>query len=337
MKAVVLQSADGPRGLQLVDRPDPTAGPGEVLVRIKAASLNYRDLVMTRGGYGSRQRKSDLIPLSDGAGEVVEIGDGVTRFKTGDRVTVSFFQNWISGPASQEKINSDIGRDRDGVLCELRTFKEDGLAATPDALSDVEAAALPCAALTAWSAISVYGKAKPGDLVVAQGTGGVALFALQFAKLFGAEVIMTSSSDAKLERAAELGADHLINYQSDPEWGKTALDLTGGRGVDNVIELGGSETLRQSLWAIRPGGIICLIGVLSGARAELLIPLIGSRNVNLQGVSVGTREGLEDMMRGMAANAVKPVIDSVYPLTEAVAAFEHLAAAKHFGKVCIRL
>ena len=337
MKAVVLESPDGPQALKLVERPDPTAGPGEVLVRIKAASLNYRDLVMTRGGYGSRQRKSDLIPLSDGAGDIVEIGDGVTRFKAGDRVTVSFFQDWISGPASQEKINSDIGRDRDGVLCELRTFSEHGLAATPDALTDIEAASLPCAALTAWSAISVYGKAKPGDLIIAQGTGGVALFALQFAKLFGAEVIMTSSSDAKLARAAELGADHLINYQTDSDWGKTALGLTGGRGVDNVIELGGSETLRQSLWAIRPGGIICLIGVLSGARTELLIPLIGSRNVNLQGVSVGTREGLEDMMRGMAANAVKPVIDSVYPLSDAVAAFEHLDAAKHFGKVCISL
>ena len=321
MKVVVLEDASGPENLNIVERPDPVANPGEVLVRMKAASLNYRDLVMTRGGYGSRQRTSDLIPLSDGAGVVVALGEAATRFKIGDRVTVSFFQNWISGPASQEKINSDIGRDRDGVLCELRAFNEQGLAATPDALSDVEAASLPCAALTAWSAIAVYGHTKPGDRIIVQGTGGVALFALQFAKLFGAEVIMTSSSDEKLARAAALGADQLINYRSDKEWGKTALGLTAGRGVDNIIELGGSDTLRQSLWAIRPGGIICLIGVLSGARAELLIPLIGSRNVNLQGVSVGTREGLEDMMRGMAANGVKPVIDSVYPIEEARAAF----------------
>ena len=292
---------------------------------------------MTRGGYGSRQKKADLIPLSDGAGEVIALGEGATRFKNGDRVTVSFFQNWISGPASQEKINSDIGRDRDGVLCELRAFNEQGLAATPDTLSDIEAASLPCAALTAWSAIAVYGNAKPGDRILVQGTGGVALFALQFAKLFGAEVIMTSSSDDKLARAAALGADHLINYRADQEWGKTALGLTAGSGVDNIIELGGSDTLRQSLWAIRPGGIICLIGVLSGARADLLIPLIGSRNLNLQGVSVGTREGLEDMMRGMAANGVNPVVDSVYPLQDARAAFEHLASDGHFGKVCISL
>ena len=337
MKVVVLEDASGPENLNIVERPDPVANPGEVLVRMKAASLNYRDLVMTRGGYGSRQRTSDLIPLSDGAGVVVALGEAATRFKIGDRVTVSFFQNWISGPASQEKINSDIGRDRDGVLCELRAFNEQGLAATPDALSDVEAASLPCAALTAWSAIAVYGHTKPGDRIIVQGTGGVALFALQFAKLFGAEVIMRSSSDEKLARAAALGADQLINYRSDKEWGKTALGLTAGRGVDNIIELGGSDTLRQSLWAIRPGGIICLIGVLSGARAELLIPLIGSRNVNLQGVSVGTREGLEDMMRGMAANGVKPVIDSVYPIEEARAAFEHLASGAHFGKVCINL
>ena len=317
MKAVVLEQANGPEHLHLVDRLDPVPGAGEVLVRIKAASLNYRDLVMTRGGYGSRQRKSDLIPLSDGAGEVVAVGDGATRFKPGDRVTVSFFQDWISGPASQEKINSDIGRDRDGLLCELRAFNERGLALTPDTLSDVEAASLPYAALTAWSAIAVYGKTKPGDCVIAQGTGGVSLFALQFAKQFGAEVIVTSSSDKKLARAAALGADHLINYRTDEEWGKTSLALTGGRGVDNIIEVGGSDTLRQSLWAVRPGGTICLIGVLSGARADLLIPLIGSRNVNLQGVSVGTREALEDMMRGMAANNIKPVINSVYPLEDA--------------------
>ena len=219
MKAVVLEQANGPEHLHFVDRPDPVPGPGEALVRIKAASLNYRDLVMTRGGYGSRQRKSDLIPLSDGAGEVVAVGDGATRFKPGDRVTVSFFQDWISGPASQEKINSDIGRDRDGVLCEFRTFNERGLALTPDTLSDVEAASLPCAALTAWSAIAVYGKAKPGDCVIAQGTGGVSLFALQFAKQFGAEVIVTSSSDEKLSRTRFPWTQNWLNrsVQGGPE------------------------------------------------------------------------------------------------------------------------
>ena len=337
MKAVVLETAEGPEHLRLVERPDPTPGPGEVLVRIKAASLNYRDLVMTRGGYGSRQRKVDLIPLSDAAGEVVALGEGASRFQVGARVTASFFQDWISGPADQSKINSDIGRDRDGILCELRAFREQGLARTPDALTVLEAATLPCAGLTAWSAIAVYGRARPGQYVLIQGTGGVALFALQFAKLFNAEVIMTSASDTKLERVAALGADHLINYESDAEWGKTALKITSGDGVDNIIELGGSNTLRQSLWAVKPGGLICLIGVLSGARADLLIPLIGSRNVTLQGVSVGTRESLEDMIRALSASRIKPVIDTVFPIEETQAAFAHLESGQHFGKVCISL
>jgi len=222
-------------------------------------------------------------------------------------------------------------------LCELRTFRDQGLARTPDALTDLEAATLPCAGLTAWSAIAAYGRARPGQLILIQGTGGVALFALQFAKLFNAEVIMTSASDTKLERVATLGADHLINYESDAEWGKTALKITSGDGVDNIIELGGSNTLRQSLWAVKPGGLICLIGVLSGARADLLIPLIGSRNVTLQGVSVGTRESLEDMIRALSASGIKPVIDTVFPIEETQAAFAHLESGQHFGKVCISL
>ncbi len=337
MKAVVLATAEGPEHLRLVERPDPTPGPGEVLVRIKAASLNYRDLVMTRGGYGSRQRKSGLIPLSDGAGEVVALGEGISRFQVGDRVTASFFQDWISGPVNQTKINSDIGRDRDGILCELRTFRDQGLARTPDEITDLEAATLPCAGLTAWSAIAVYGKARPGQHILIQGTGGVALFALQLAKLFNAEVIMTSSSDTKLERVAALGADHLINYATDSEWGKTALKITEGEGADNIVELGGSNTLRQSLWAAKPGGLICLIGVLSGARADLLIPLIGSRNVTLQGISVGPRESLEDLIKALSASCIKPVIDTVFPIEETQAAFAHLASGKHFGKVCISL
>ena len=321
----------------MLERPDPEPGPGQLLVRLRAASLNYRDLVVLRGGKGSGGRKANLIPGSDAAGEVVAAGPGARRFAVGDRVTASFFQHWIAGNASRENLESSLGRDSDGVLCELRAFDEDGLVATPDSLSDVEAATLPCAGLTAWSAVVDYGAAQPGDVVLIQGTGGVALFALQFAKLCGALAIITSSSDAKLERARELGADHLINYVDDSEWGRSALKLTGGRGVDNVIELGGAGTLKQSLWAVRTGGVVCMIGVLGGAREELLIPLIGSRNIRLQGVTVGSRDALEAMMRAMALHKIKPVVDRVFPLTEAGAAFEHQAAGRHFGKICIEL
>ena len=338
MKAFVLEAVGGPETLALVERPDPPPpGAGEVLVRLGAASLNYRDLVMLQGGYGSRQKKSGLVPLSDGAGTVVAVGAGVTRFRAGDRVTVSFFQRWLAGYASVSALASDLGRDTDGVLCEYRIFHEDGLVRTPTFLTDIEAASLPCAAVTAWSAIVDYGCAAPGDIVLVQGTGGVALFALQFARLCGAEVIVTSSSDEKLGRAAVLGAHHLINYRQDTEWGRTALTLTEGRGVDNVIELGGADTFKQSIRAVRLGGMIALIGVLGGARVDLLVPLIGSRNVRVQGVTVGTRAALEAMLRAMELHRVKPVIDRVFPFADARAAFEYLALGRHFGKVCIAI
>ena len=337
MKAVVLKDLGGPSSLELVDKPDPTPGPGKVLVRLRAAALNYRDTLVTTGGYGSRQKKSDLIPLSDGAGEVVEVGEGVTRFKPGDRVTASFFQSWVGGEPTQEVLDDDLGRAQDGTLCELRVFKETGIVPTPDALTDVEAASTPCAGLTAWSGIVTLGATQPGDVVLVQGTGGVSLFALQFAKLAGAEVIATSSSDAKLERVRALGADHTINYVADPDWGKTALALTGGKGVDHVMEVGGAGTMKQTLRAIRPGGIVSLVGVLAGARSDLLIPLIGSRNIRLQGVTVGTTEGLSTMLRAMALHRTKAVVDHVFPMAEAREAYEHLIAGRHFGKVCIAI
>lgn len=337
MKAVVLKGLGGPSSLELVDKPDPTPGPGKVLVRLRAAALNYRDTLVTTGGYGSRQKKSDLIPLSDGAGEVVEVGEGVTRFKPGDRVTASFFQSWVGGEPTQEVLDDDLGRVHDGTLCELRVFKETGIVLTPDALTDVEAASTPCAGLTAWSGIVTLGATQPGDVVLVQGTGGVSLFALQFAKLAGAEVIATSSSDAKLKRVRALGADHTINYVADPDWGKTALALTGGRGVDHVMEVGGAGTMKQTLRAIRPGGIVSLVGVLAGARSDLLIPLIGSRNIRLQGVTVGTTEGLSTMLRAMALHGTKAVVDHVFPMAEAREAYEHLIAGRHFGKVCIAI
>ena len=288
MKAVIL-TALGMDNLKLLERPDPQPGPAEVLVRIKAAALNYRDLVVVDGGYGSQQRTADLIPLSDGAGEIAAVGDGVTGFKPGDRVVANFFQNWLAGGPTVEKLASSLGGRIDGVLCEYRVFPEAGVLHTPTQLSDIEAAALPCAGLTAWSAVISQGEVGPGDRVVVQGTGGVSIFALQFAKMAGAEVIATSSSDEKLEKVRALGADHVINYRTTPEWGKAVREMTDGAGVDHVVEVGGADTLRQSIRAVRVGGRISLIGVLSGAKHELMLPWIVTQNVRLQGVTVGSR------------------------------------------------
>lgn len=337
MKAIVQTALGGPENLRLVDRPDPVPGHGQVLVRLCAASLNYRDTLILKGGYGSRQLKENFTPLSDGAGEVVALGPGAARFKLGDRVTVAFFQHWLSGAPNEEVLDSDTGRNANGVLCELRAFDEDGLVRTPDYLTDVEAASLPCAALTSWSALITEGHISPADTVLVQGTGGVSLFALQFAKMTGAGVVATSSSDAKLERVRAMGADHGINYVTEPEWGKAALAWTKGRGVDHVVEVGGAGTMKQSIRAVRPGGMITLIGVLAGARSDFLLPLVGSRNVRVQGIAVGTRESLEAMLRAMARHAMKPVIDSVFPMADARAAYDHLAAGRHFGKVCLSI
>ena len=337
MRVVLLKDTGGVESLTLAERPEPAPGPHEVLVRIRAASLNYRDLVVLRGGYGSRQRTADLIPVSDAAGDVVAMGPGVTRFAVGDRVLTCFFQRWIAGEASEDKLDSDMGRKWDGVLAELKVFGEQGLVLMPPDLTPIEAAALPCAGLTAWSAIVTLGHVAPGEVVLTQGTGGVSLFAVQFAKLAGAEVIATSSRDGKLARLAELGADHLINYRTDDEWGQTARELTGGRGVDHVVDIGGAASLKQSLRAVRPGGTISVIGVVSGPSYDLLIPLIGSRNVRLQGVTVGAREGLEAMLKAMAQARLKPVVDKVFPLAEVRAAYEHLASGEHVGKVCIEM
>jgi len=336
MKVVELAGGPGIKNLRLGERPMAAPDVGEVQVRLKAASLNYRDLLAVQGLY-SKKMPLPLIPLSDGAGEVTRIGAGVTRFKPGDRVTVNFLQGWIGGAPSQEKFATSLGGTADGVLSEYRCFSQDGLVPTPDYLSDEEAAALPCAALTAWSAIITQGGTGPGDRVLVQGTGGVSLFALQFAKLAGAEVIATSSSPAKLERVKALGADHLIDYRATPDWGKAARALTGGRGLDHIVEVGGAGTLNQSIRAIRIGGIISMIGVLSGPSHELLIPLVVMQNIRLQGVTVGSREDFEAMLRAMALHRIRPPIDRVFAMDEIQAAFEHMAAGRHFGKIIVRI
>ncbi len=336
MKVVVL-TALGPENLKLVERPEPRPAHGEVLVRLTAASLNYRDLVVVGGGYGSHQRTSDLVPLSDGAGEVTAVGEGVRRFKPGDRVASTFFEDWVAGEPTQEKLDSALGALVDGVLAEYRVFPERALVSAPEHLSDAEAATLPCAALTAWSALISQGGLSPGESVLVLGTGGVSLFALQFAKLAGAQVIATSSSDEKLEKVKALGADHVINYETTPDWGKRAVAITGGRGVDHVVEVGGAGTLQQSLRAVRAGGRVYLIGVLSGAKHELMLPYILTRNVRVQGVTVGSREQFEAMLRAITAAEIRPVIDRRFPMAEIAEAFDYLKAGRHFGKVVIEI
>lgn len=320
MKAWQLQDQWSIDALALAERPRPRPGRGEVLLRMRAASLNYRDLVVLRRGYGPQTGELPLVPVSDGVGEVVEVGAGVTRVAVGDRVCPSFFQGGKS-----------LGGPLDGVLQQEMILEESFLFKVPAHLSDEEAATLPCAALTAWSAIVVEGRTKPGDSVLVQGTGGVSLFALQFARLCGARVTVVSGSDAKLERAKALGAEHGINYRTTPEWGKE----TGGHDV--VVEIGGAQSLPQSLRAVRAGGTICLIGVVSGQSMALPLGPIFTRRVRLQGIRVGTPAEFESMLRAVEQHRLQPVVDRVFAFDELRAALDYLASGAHFGKIGLRI
>ena len=334
MKVVEIQGSFGLENLRVAEREDPQPGPGQVLLGMKAASLNYRDLLMVQGHYNPRQALP-LIPCSDGVGEVLAVGDGVARVKVGDRVATLFAQRWLAGEPSQEKLRSSVGGPLDGTLAERMVLDAEGVVRVPDHLEDAPAATLPCAALTAWSALVTQGGLKAGDTVLVQGTGGVSIFALQFARLLGARVIITSSSDEKLERARALGAHETINYRSDPSWGKTALGLTGGRGVDHVVEVGGAGTLEQSLKAVRFGGTLAVIGVLSGVSSPLNILPILMKNVRLQGILVGHRESFEAMHRAIGISRLEPVVDRILPFTDARRGLELLASGSHFGKICL--
>lgn len=317
-------------------RPKPEPGPGQVLLRMKAASLNYRDLLMVRGHYNPRQ-PLPLIPCSDGVGVVEAVGEDVDRVAVGDRVSTLFTQTWMGGAPDVDKLRGTLGGPLDGALAQWMVLAGDGVSKVPEHLSDAEAATLPCAALTAWSALVTWGGVKAGETVLVQGTGGVSIFALQFARLLGARVIVTSSSDAKLERARELGAWATINYAENADWGKEARRLTGGLGVDHVVEVGGAGTLEQSLKATRVGGVISVIGVLSGTATKLdVIPILMS-HVRLQGILVGSREGFEAMARAIDCHALRPVVDRIFPFAEAVDAFRYQAEARHFGKVVIAI
>ena len=335
MKAYQIREEWSLEYIKLVEIPKPSPGPGEVLVEMKASSLNYRDMVVANRGYGSKTGNLPLIPVSDGVGIVRELGDGVSRVAIGDRVCPLFMQSWISGPPNRERLSATLGGPIDGVMAEFRCFPQDSVSKVPEELTDLEASTLPCAALTAWSALVEEGKLQPGESVLIQGTGGVSLFALQFAKICGARCILISGSNEKMKRAQELGADEVLNYQDLPEWGKRVRDFSGGEGVDHIVEVGGPETLPQSLRAIRPGGTISMIGVLSGSEMKAQLGLIVTRQIRLQGITVGHRDGFEAMTSAINASGMKPIVDQVYPFTSLPEAMHSLSEAKHFGKICL--
>lgn len=334
MKALTISGSFGIENLRLEERPDPEPKPGEVLLKMSAVSLNYRDLLMVKGQYNPRQ-PLPLVPASDGVGKVVAVGPGVTRVKVGDRVCPIFATAWHSGEPERDKLKTTLGGPLDGTLTELMTLSAESVVAVPEFLSDLEAACLPCAGVTAWSALVTHGRLTAGDTLLALGTGGVSVFGLQLAKVLGACVVVTSSSDDKLERAKELGADALINYRRTPEWGKVARDVTHGRGVDHVLEVGGGSTLSQSLRAVRPGGTISVIGNLGGAATEINLLSVLMQNIRLQGVIVGHRESFEALVRAVAQSELRPIVDRVFGFDEVPRALEHLASGNHFGKVCV--
>ncbi|MEW5863827.1 MAG: NAD(P)-dependent alcohol dehydrogenase [Pseudomonadota bacterium] len=336
MKVFQIQDDWGLEHLTLATRPDPKPAPGQVLLKMKAASLNYRDLVVPNRGYGSFTGTLPLIPLSDGVGEVIECGPGVSRVKPGERVCPLFNQDWIGGEPSLERLTKTLGGPLDGTMAEYMVLPEDGVCRVPEHLTDEQAATLPCAALTAWSAIVTYGNLGPGARVLVQGTGGVALFALQFAKLLGAHVTVISSSDDKIARVKAMGADAAINYAKTPEWYRATREITGGRGYDHIVELGGEKTLEQSLRCIRPGGTLSMIGVLSGGRLSAPLGLVVTRQVRLQGITVGHRDGFEAMARAIGQHRLQPVVDRVFAFEELKEALAYLKSGAHFGKVCIR-
>lgn len=326
----------GSEGLKRVDRPPPVPGDRDVVVRIRAASLNYRDLVVLRGQY-DRTPVPGRVPLSDGAGEVIAVGSAVIQFKVGDRVAACFFQGWPAGRFKAEMHRTALGGSIDGVLAEQAKFPEEGLVHLPANYSFEEGATLPCAAVTAWQSLIVRGQLVPGETVLLLGTGGVSIFGLQIAKSAGAKVIITSSSDTKLERARKLGADAVINYRTTPDWGKAAANLAGNEGVDHVVEVGGAGTFLQSVRACRSGGKIGLIGILSGREAQTEVFPIVTKSATVFGIYVGSREMFEGMNRALAQSGIRPVIDKVFPFESATEAYEHLAVGSHFGKVVIRI
>lgn len=333
MKSFRLGSGFGIDNLVCEDVPEPKPGPGQILVKMKAWSLNYRDLLVVQGIYAPKLKFPFQI-LSDGVGEVVETGEGVTRFKKGDRVAGTFMQNWIDGGFTEEAAKSALGGNIEGIAADFVVLGEDGAVLVPEHLTYEEAATLPCAALTAWNSLVNFGHLAAGETVLIEGTGGVSIFALQFAHAMGARTVVTSSSDAKLERARELGASETINYKTTPDWGAAARKLTGDPGVDHVVEVGGAGTLPQALEAVRYGGKIGLIGILAAGEFNPIPVLM--KAVDVQGIFVGSRVMFEAMNKAIEQNALKPVVDKVFPFAELPDALRHMKGASHFGKIVVR-
>lgn len=334
MQSFLIDSSDGIDAIKKTETPEPSPSRGEVKIRMRAASLNYRDLGIAGGGY-LRNDTRPVVPLSDGAGEIVEIGEGVTRWKVGDRVSPLFVRDWIDGPPTDAVLRTCLGGGVDGVLAEYVALPEQSLVAIPDSMPFADAATIPCAAVTAWHALFESGNLQPGQTVLLLGTGGVSIFALQLAKAAGAEVIITSSSDEKLERAKSLGADHGINYRSHPDWHKEVRKLTGGEGVDHVVEVGGPGTLERSLKATKVAGHVHLIGVLDSPGAAVQ-PLTAMFNLlTVRGIYVGSRKMHENAIDFITQHNLVPIIDRQFPFQESIDAYRHLESQQHLGKVVI--
>jgi NADPH:quinone reductase-like Zn-dependent oxidoreductase len=334
MRAIKLAKPGGLDKLAPADIDTRSPGPGEIQVRVEASSLNFHDYAVVAG---MLQVDDGRIPMSDGAGTVTAVGEGVQDFAAGDAVVSCFFPNWHSGEPEVANLIGVPGDHADGFAAQTVTRPARAFTRAPKGYSAAQSATLTCAALTAWRGLMAEARIKPGDVVLTQGTGGVSIFALQFAKAAGCRVISTSSSDAKLDKLKALGADELINYKDTPDWAGRALELTDGRGVDVVVEIGGAGTLPQSIKAIRVGGHISLIGVLAGFQGEVPTAALFSKNATLKGITVGSRAQQLDMIAAVEANGIEPVIDSSFPLESLADAFRHQESQKHFGKICVDL
>ncbi|MBC7520868.1 MAG: NAD(P)-dependent alcohol dehydrogenase [Sandarakinorhabdus sp.] len=332
MRAIRLKAPAGLDNLTMGSAEPGPVSAHDIRVRLRASSLNYHDYIVALGGIPTPDGR---IPMSDGAGDVTEIGSAVTEFAVGDRVVSTFFPLWLAGEPTLADLAAVPGDRTDGYAREEVVAAATAFTHAPKGYSHAEAATLTCAALTAWRALFVEARLQPGETVLVQGTGGVSIFALQFAKAAGATVIATSSSTAKLDRLAAMGADHLINYREDEHWGSTARGLTGGRGVDQVVEIGGAGTLAQSIAATRLSGNIALIGVLAGFAGNVPTAAIMAGNVRINGLTVGSRAQQIAMVRAIEANGIRPVIDSSFALEDIAAAFRHQASGAHFGKICL--
>ena len=337
MKVWEIAENFGLQNLRLNEAPEPVPGHGQVKLRMLSASINYRDLVVVEGNYG-RAIRPPVVPMSDGVGEVVALGPGVGRLKLGDRVCPTFFPDWTCGRPRDAVMQMDRARgaSRNGTLCQALVVDERAAVKVPDYLSNEEAATLPCAGVTAWNALTYGTPTLPGDTVLIQGTGGVSVFALQFAKMMGARVIVTSSSDDKIERARALGADDAVNYRTTPEWHQEVRRFLP-EGVDRIVEVGGADTVSRSIKCVRMGGVIAMIGVLSGARSAIDLPLVVMRFIRLEGITVGSTEHFEAMVKAMAQARLRPQIGAVLPFDRAPEAFEKIKAGGTFGKICVAM